>query len=75
MFICYLSYLLLSILKMKLEKIKLSPEEAIEELGSMYNVYFYDKKRRNKFIKTVSLTKIQEKILKAIGGGLIKKLN
>ncbi len=74
-FICYLSYLLLSILKMKLEKIKLSPEEAIEELGSMYNVYFYDKKRRNKFIKTVSLTKIQEKILKAIGGGLIKKSN
>ncbi len=43
-FICYLSCLILSILKMKLEKMQMSPEEALEELGSMYNVYLYDRK-------------------------------
>ena len=72
-FICYLSYLLFSILKMKLEKLQMSPEEALEELGSMYNVYLYDKKNRNRFIKTVALNKVQEKILRSVGKDLIKK--
>ena len=72
-FVCYLSYLLFSILKMKLEKIQMSPEDALEELSSMYNVYLYDKKNKNKFIKTVALNKTQEKILKSIEKGLIKK--
>ena len=74
-FICYLSYLLLSILKMRLEKVQMSPEEALEELGSMYNIYFYDKKNKNRFIKTVALNKVQEKILKAVGKGLVKKIS
>ena len=34
-FICYLSYLLLSILKMKLQNIGVSPEQALNDLGSM----------------------------------------
>ena len=65
-FICYLSYLLLSILKMKLKKLGISPDQALKDLGSMYKVYLYDKKKKNKFIKTVALSKYQESILKAV---------
>ncbi len=72
-FICYLSCLILSILKMKLEKMQMSPEEALEELGSMYNVYLYDRKNKTRLIKTVALNKVQEKILRSIGKSLVKK--
>ena len=47
-FICYLSYLLLSILKMDLKSKKndISPEQALEDLETMYNIYFFDKKKK-----------------------------
>ena len=43
-----LSYLLLSILKLNLKSkdIDISPEQAIEDLEDMYNVYLYDKKKK-----------------------------
>ena len=31
----------------------------------MYKIYFYDKKKKNEFVKTVTLSKHQENILKA----------
>ena len=73
-FICYLSYLLLSILKMNLESkdVDISPEQAIEELEDTYNVYLLDKKKKNKFVRTVTLNKIQEKILKSVDPKIIK---
>ena len=73
-FICYLSYLLLSLLKMNLKSksIMASPEKAIEELETMYNVYFSDKKNRFQFAKTVTLSKGQEKILKSIDAKILK---
>ena len=74
-FICYLSYLLLSLLKMNLKSknIMMSPEKAMEELETMYNVYFSDKKNKFQFARTVTLSKSQEKILKCIDSKILKK--
>jgi transposase len=72
-FICYLSYLLLSILKIKLEKIEIKPLQALKEIDTLYKVYLKDKKKNFKFEKIVSLTKIQEKIIKAVGAKLLTK--
>ncbi len=71
-FICYLSYLLLSVLKLSLNNLKISPEEALKELGSVYKVYMEDKKKRHMFSKIVTLSKSQEKILKAVDKHLVK---
>lgn len=73
-FICYLSYLLLSVLNLNLKskKINLSPEKAIEELEDMYNIYLSDKKSKNKIAKTVTLRKSQEKILRCIDPKILK---
>ncbi len=71
--ICYLSYLLLSLLKMKLKKIGISPIEALKELDSMYKVYMHDTKKGFKITRVVALTKKQEKILKAIDKKLLER--
>ena len=73
-FICYLSYLLLSILKLNLKKLNISPKQALTDLESMHKVYLYDKRKKYKFVKTVALTKHQEKILKAIDPKLISEV-
>lgn len=70
-FICYLSYLLLSLLKLSLKKIKMSPVKALRELDSLYKVYVRDTKKGFKLSRTVALTKIQEKILKTIDKKLL----
>jgi len=72
-FICYLSYLLLSLLKLKMKKLKISPVEALSELDSLYKVYIRDQKKGFKVDKTIALTKIQEKILKAIDKSLLSQ--
>jgi transposase len=73
-FICYLSYLLLSILDYKLEKkfVPVSAIEAVNKLETMYKIYITDPKTKNEFVKTVVLTKIQEKILRAVSKKLIE---
>lgn len=73
-FICYLSYLLLSILDYKLKKklVPFSAVEALEQLESMYKIYIYDPNTKNRFTKTVMLTKKQESILRAINRRLVK---
>ncbi len=70
-FICYLSYLLLALLKFRIKKINLSPVEALIELDSLYKVYLRDKQKGFKFSRLVVLTKQQEKILKTIDKSLI----
>jgi hypothetical protein len=72
-FVCYLAYLLLSVLEYKLRKIGIKAPEALETLESLYRVYITDPKSKNQFIKTVALNKKQENILKEINPLLLKK--
>ena len=65
-FICYLSYLLLSMLKLRLKKINLSPMAALHELDSLYKVYMKDLKKDFEVSRIVALNKMQEKILKTV---------
>ena len=70
-FICYLSYLLLSLLKFHLKSLEISPEQALHELDSMYKVYLRDSKNVFKISRVVSLTKKQELILKSVNKKLL----
>ncbi len=71
-FICYLSYLLLSLLRLRLKKISISPVDALIELDTMYKVYIRDDKKGFSLSRTVTLTKKQERLLKTIDSQLIK---
>jgi transposase len=71
-FICYLSYLLLSLLKYRLNKVTISPQEALRELETMYKVYLKDSNGFFKTSRVVTLTKKQELILKTIDKSLLK---
>lgn len=70
-FICYLAYLLLSLLKYHLRKISISPEEALIELSTMYKVYLKDAKKQFRISRIVTLSKRQEDILKCIDPKLL----
>ena len=70
-FICYLSYLLLSLLKYRLKKIKVSPQAALRELETMYKVYLRDRMGVFKISRVVTLTKKQESILKTVDKKLL----
>lgn len=72
-FVCYLAYLLLSVLEYKLKKIGIKATEAIETMESMYRVYITEPKSKNKFVKTVTLSKKQEDILKELNPNLLTK--
>ena len=71
-FICYLSYLLLSLLQYRLRSIDISAQEALTELDSMYKVYLRDSKKGFQLSRVVTLTKKQELILKTISRALLK---
>ena len=71
-FICYLSYLLLSLLKYRLKKIKISPQAALREVETMYKVYLRDSKKGFTLSRVVTLTKKQERIFRAINKKLLK---
>jgi len=71
-FICYLAYLLLSLLRYKLKKIKMSPLEALRELETLYKVYMKDTVKGFELTKLVRLTKKQEDILRAVDKKLLK---
>ena len=70
--ICYLSYVLLSVLKQYLKKLNLSPEKALQHLDSMYKVYMQDTKKKFKVSRIVTLSKVQKDILNAIDKKLVK---
>ena len=74
-FICYLAYLLLSLLKFRLKALDLSPEAALDELDTMYKVYLRDSKNVFKISRVVTLTKRQESILKTIDRALLSPEN
>jgi len=71
-FICYLAYLLLSLLQYKLGAQKITAEAALLELDSMYKVYLRDEKKGFKVSRVVAMTKRQETILKCVDPGLLK---
>lgn len=73
-FICYLSLLLLSILKIKLDKINMTPTQALYELSSLYKVYLKDRKKGFKVHRVVAINKKQELILRTIDKKLLKDM-
>lgn len=73
--ICYLAYLLLSLLQYRLRQTEFTAESALIELGTMYKVYLRDRKHAFKLSRTVALTKKQETILRAIDRKLLRSDN
>ena len=71
-FICYLSYLLLSLLQYRIGKLEISAEEALVELESMYKVYLRDERKGFQVSRTVTMNKKQAAILKAVDRSLAK---
>jgi transposase len=73
-FICYLACLLLSILKIKVAKLDMSFQTALDELDGLYRVYLCDPKKGFRLDRLVALTKKQEKILSCVDKKLLKAL-
>ncbi|MBI4980350.1 IS1634 family transposase [Candidatus Woesearchaeota archaeon] len=71
-FICYLSYLLISLLETKLKKTEITAISALDKLSTAYKVCLKNKKTKNEFEKIVTLTKEQEKIMKAVDKNILK---
>lgn len=71
-FICHLSYLLLTLLDYKLRNKNISSVDALELLSSANKVYIRDIKTGNQFEKTVVLSKKQEMILKSVDKRILK---
>jgi transposase len=71
-FICYLSCLLLSILKMKVAGLEMSEQSALRELDGLYRIYLRDPKNGFKVGRLVALTRTQEKILRSVAKDLVK---
>jgi transposase len=74
-FVCYLSYLILTLMQIKLTGLSISAPQALEELDTMYRVHLRDKHKKFKLTKIVTLNKKQEKILKAIDAKLLKEID
>jgi len=72
-FIYYLAYLLVSVLECRLKESGISAEDALETLESMYKVYLTDPKSKNEFVKTVTLSKKQEEILRKVNPLLLSE--
>lgn len=68
-FMCYLAYLLLSVMNYKLSLSSRSPSvfEALEELRRVYKITLIDPKTRKEYTKVSTLTKEQDSILKTLG--------
>lgn len=71
-FICYLSCLLLSILKMRVAALDISDQTALRELDGLYRIYLRDPKSGFQAGRLVALTRSQEKILRSVDAGLVK---
>ena len=71
-FLCYLAYLFLSLLRYHLRNTEFTAETALSELSTMYKVYLRDTQHRFRLSRTVTLTKNQELILKTIHKSLLK---
>lgn len=71
-FICYLSCLLLSVLKDKVRHLEISATKSLQDLDGLYRIYLRDPKSGFKLGKLVALTTHQEKILRAVDKRLLK---
>jgi len=71
-FICYLSYLILSLMKYKLKQISMSPITAIESLQNLFSVYIKDENDNFLFAKCVAPNKHQVSIMKAINPKILR---
>ena len=71
-FVCYLAYLLLSLLKYKLRNVGIGAVEALRELESLYKVYMRDSVKGFEVSKLVQLTKKQEEILRVVDRKLLR---
>jgi len=71
-FLCYLAYLLLSLLQYRLRKTEFTAEHALDELATLYKVYLRDAQNRFQLSRLVALSKNQELILKTIDPALLK---
>jgi len=72
-FICYLSYLLITLLEHKLKSKNISAIAALDKLKTAYKVHIKNKKIKEEFTKTVTLTKEQETIMKAVDKKILKR--
>ena len=72
-FVCYLSYLLISLLDYKIKQTGISAISALNKLSTAYKVYMKSKKLKKEFTKPVALTKEQEKIMNAVDRKLLPK--
>ena len=72
-FICFLSYLLLSLLKLKVNKLEMSFQRALDELDGLYRIYIKDPKSGYRMDRLIALSKIQEKILRVVDKSLLSK--
>src|SRR5207253_9646381 len=71
-FLCYLAYLHLSLLRYHLRNTEFTAEKSLIELSTMYKVYLRDSQHHFHLTRTAALTKNQELILKAIDKSLLK---
>lgn len=71
-FICYLSYLLISLLEMKLSKKGVSSSKALDKLSTAYKIHLKNKRLKNEFTKIVTLTNDQKEIIKAVDKKILK---
>ena len=71
-FVCYLSYLLLSLLEEKLKKTKITAINALDKLSTAYKITLRNRKIKNEFEKIVTLTKEQQNIIKAVDKKILK---
>lgn len=75
-FVCYIAYLLLSLLEYLLKKrtdtSDLSAAAALDLMKDMYRVHMQDPKTKTKIAKTVAFTRRQEDILRAVNKKLLK---
>ncbi len=70
-----LSDTLLALLKFRLRPLALSPQQALDELHTMYKVDLRDAKHGFQISRVVTLSKKQETILKTIDRKLLKAEN
>lgn len=72
-FICYLSYALLSMLDWRLKSagIEISLEQALGLLENLHRVRIYDPATGNSFVKHTTMSKQQEALFKAVNKGLM----
>jgi transposase len=73
-FLCYLAFLLLSLLHYHLRDTDFTPDKALEELSILYKVCLRDSQKRFRISRTVPLTKTQETIIKAVDRNLLNDL-